>query len=509
MANRDRCVRVVVLLAFALAGRGQAAAAQGKPLQGLDAYITRGMADWRVPGLAIAIVRNDSVVLAKGYGVRTLGRPDPVDAHTLFAIGSTTKAFTATALAMLVGEGKVAWDDPVTKYLPGFQMYDPYVTRELTVRDLLTHRSGLAEGDALWYLGGLPRDSVLHQARYIKPGYSLRSRFGYSNIMYLAAGQLAARVAGRSWDALVTDRILKPLGMSASTTTTNGLDRLPDVATPHSEIDDTVRVVPWRNIDNIAPAGSINSSVLDMAQWVRFQLAGGKLAGKPLVSTAAFDETHEPQTIVPRERVRTLAQEAHFVSYGMGWLLHDYRGREIVEHNGGIDGMSSLVALLPEEHTGLVILTNLEGNDLTYALMYRVFDAYLNQPTKDWSATIRQTEHDLETRARQEEKSQEAQRVTGTSPSLALEKYAGRYTDTLYGELTVRNERPGLVLEYGPTTADLSHWQYDTFRAIWRPRRLGKAYVTFVLDATGKVGELRFSDFADFKRKPEVSDTAP
>ncbi len=500
-------MRLAALLVLAMLSRWDAAPAQARPLQGFDAYVTRSMADWKVPGLAIAIVHNDSVVLAQGYGVKTLGKPDRVDARTIFAIGSTTKAFTATALAMLVDDGKVRWDDPVTKYLPEFQMYDPYVTREITVRDLLTHRSGLAEGDALWYLADLPRDSVLHQVRYIKPSSSFRSSFGYHNIMYLAAGQLAARVAGKSWDELVTERILKPLGMAASTTSTNGLDRLPDVAMPHAEVDDTVRITPWRNIDNVAPAGSINSSVADMAQWLRFQLAGGKVGGKPLVSAAAIGETHEPQTIVPRERAAALAQEAHFVSYGMGWLLHDYRGREIVEHNGGIDGMSALVALLPEEHTGLVILTNLEGNNLTYALMYRVFDAYLKQSPKDWSTTMLQASNQADARADQEEKNQEGQRVPGTSPSLALAKYAGTYTDTLYGDLTLRNERSGLVLQYGPTTADLAHWQYDTFRATWRPHRLGTAFVTFVLGPSGTVSELRFAGLAHFTRKAEVADT--
>lgn len=502
-------MRLAALLVLAALRPWDAAAAQAKPLQGLDAYITRSMADWKVPGLAIAVVRNDSVVLAKGYGVRTLGRPERVDAGTLFAIGSTTKAFTATLVAMLVDEGKVKWDDPVTNYLADFRMYDPYVTRELTVRDLLTHRSGLARGDPLWYLGDLPRDSVLHRLRYFKPAWSFRSHFGYQNIMYVAAGQLAARAAGTSWDDLVRRRILTPLGMTGSNTSTNGLDRLPDVATPHAEVDDTVRIVPWHNIDNAGPAGSINSSVLEMAQWLRFQLAGGKIGGKPLVSAAAFGETHQPQTIIPREALKITAQEAHFVSYGMGWLLHDYRGREIIEHNGGIDGMSALVALLPEENTGLVILSNLEGNNLTYALMYRVFDAYLKQAPRDWSTTIRKADDEVDARNKQEEKNAEAQRVTGTSPSLPLDKYAGTYVDTLYGEATVRREGSGLVFRYGATMADLAHWQYDTFRATWRPHRLGKVYVTFVLDETGKVGQLRFPDLADFSRKPEVADTTP
>jgi CubicO group peptidase (beta-lactamase class C family) len=502
-------MRLAVLLALTLLSPWEAVRAHAKPLESFDAYVTRSMADWKVPGLAVAIVRNGSVVLAKGYGVKTVGQPGRVDAATVFAIGSATKAFTATAVAMLVDEGKVRWDDPVTRHLLGFQLYDPYVTRELTVRDLLTHRSGLGSGDLIVY-SEKSRDRILSRVRYLKPATSFRSQFGYQNIMYLAAGQLTARVTDRSWDEVIRERIFTPLGMTTSTTTTNGLDRLPNVATPHLEADDTVRTIPWFNLDNVAPAGSINSNVLEMAHWLRFQLAGGKVGGKPLLSAAAFEETHEPQTIVPLEGAwRLIAPEAHFLSYGIGWFLHDYEGRKIVMHGGNIDGMSALMALMPEENTGLVVLTNLDGNDLTYALMYRVFDAYLKQPPKDWSTSLLKAVRTLVEQGEKEKKAEEAQRVEGTTPSLALARYAGTYADTMYGEATVRNEGSELVLQYGTLVADLAHWQYDTFRATWRSRRVGKSYVTFTLDATGKVDEMRMPGFATFTREPEVADTAP
>ena len=502
-------MRVALLVALALLGRAGAAPAQAKPLQGFDAYVTRSMAAWKVPGLAIAVVRNDSVVLAKGYGVKALGRPDRVTPSTLFAIGSASKAFTGLAVAMLVDQGKLGWDDRATQHLPGFQMYDPYVTRELTVRDLLTHRSGLDASDLIVYQPQMTRDSILHRVRYIKPTWSFRSRFGYQNLMYLAAGQITGRLEGRSWDEVVRDRIFTPLGMTHSNTSVTALRGLPDVATPHGEIDDTVRTIPYFNLDQIAPAGSINSSVLDMAQWVRFQLAGGKVAGKPLLSASAFGETRTPQTIVPLEGFWKIAvQDAHLLNYGMGWFLHDYHGRGVVQHGGNIDGMSALVALLPEERTGLVVLTNLDGNDLTYALMYRVFDAYLGRPTKDWSALMLKASAELRQQGRQAERSKEAQRITGTSPALPLEKYAGTYTDTLFADATVRKEGSGLVFRYGRLAADLEHWQYETFRGAWRDRRLGKSYFTFTIGGSGKVDELK-SDLADFRRKPEVADTTP
>jgi CubicO group peptidase (beta-lactamase class C family) len=503
-------MRRIILVLVVLLGRQDSAAAQAGALRGFDDYVARSMAAWRVPGVAVAVVRNDSVVLVRGYGVRTLGRPDPVDARTLFAIGSSSKAFTATAVAMLVDQGLLKWDDPATQYLPGFQLYDPYATRELTVRDLLTHRSGLTASDLMVYDPHLTRDSVLRRVRYVKPTYSFRAHYGYQNLMYLAAGQITARLLGRSWDDVIRDRIFTPLGMTASNTSVTLLDRLPDVATPHDEIDDTVQAIPYFNLDVIGPAGAINSNVLDMAQWVRFQLAGGTVAGKPLLSAGAFEETHTPQTIVPLEGFwKQVAQDTHLLNYGMGWYLHEYHGRFIVQHGGNIDGMSALVALMPEERTGLVILTNLNGNDLTYALMYRVFDAYLKRAPKDWSAILLKADRELRAQGREELKKREAARVTGTSPSLALDRYAGTYHDSTSGDAVVRKEQAGLVLQFGTLVADLTHWQYDTFQATWRQRRLGKSLVTFTIDSEGKTAELKAEGLADFTRTPERADTTP
>jgi CubicO group peptidase (beta-lactamase class C family) len=503
-------MRLIVLTLLAAPLFAGPSAGQAGPLRGLDAYVTRAMADWKMPGLAIAVVRNDSVVHARGYGVRTLGRPGPVGTGTLFAIGSSSKAFTGLAVAMLVDQGKVKWDDPAARYLPGFQLYDPYVTRELTVRDLLTHRSGLAASDVIAYAEGITRDTILQRVRYVKPTWSFRSHYGYQNLMYLAAGQLTGRVAGTTWDEAIRRWIFTPLGMSSSNTSVTKLEGQPDVATPHAEVDDTVRPIPYFNLDVIAPAGSINSNVADMAQWVRFQLAGGKVGGRPLLSAAAFAETHTPQTIVPLEGFwKQVAQEAHLLNYGLGWYLHDYRGRMVVQHGGNIDGMTALVALLPEERTGLVVLTNLDGNDLTYALMYRVFDAYLGHPPKDWSAVFLKADRELRAQAKQEEKSREAQRVAGTAPALPVGRYAGTYADSFAGEATVRSEPSGLVLQYGRLVADLVHWQYETFQAAWRQRRLGKSNVTFTLDDSGKVDEMKVAGLVDFKRKPETADTVP
>ncbi|HEX5873016.1 MAG TPA: serine hydrolase [Pyrinomonadaceae bacterium] len=483
------CVPVQLLLITAVA---QVALAQNGSLNGFDEYVNKAMKEWDVPGLAIAVIKNDQIVLAKGYGVRKIGDPAPVDERTLFAIGSSSKAFTAAALAMLVDEGKVKWDDRVTKYLPGFEMYDPYVTRELTVRDLLTHRSGLQRGDLLWYGTELDREEILKRTRFLKPSWSLRSTFGYQNLMYLAAGQLIARVSGKSWDEFIRERFFVPLEMTASSTSTNAFKTANNVATPHSKIEQKVTAIPWRNIDNIAPAGSINSNVVDMAQWVRLQLNEGTFRNQKLITSAQAKEMHAAQTVIRLEPPYSLwYTDAHFLNYGLGWFLSDYRGRKVVDHGGAIDGMRAQVALIPEEKLGLVVLSNMNGSLLPTALMYRIFDSFLGAPARDWSADILKNFKTLEETAKAAEKKQEAERVAGTNPSLALDKYVGTYRSDLYGDVKVTHDAGKLSIRYGPAfNGDLTHWHYDTFRARFVTSGESKVFVTFALNAQGKLDTL-------------------
>jgi len=499
----------LMLLAAAPITRGQEA-----PLQGFDDYVNKAIRDWEVPGLAIAIVKNDKVLLAKGYGVRKLGEVAPVDEKTLFAIGSSSKAFTAASIAMLIDDGKLKWDDPATKNLSGFQLFDPYATRELTVRDLLCHRSGLERGDLLWYGGSYDRDEILRRVRYLKPTWSLRSRFGYQNIMYLAAGLTVAAASGKPWDDFIRERIFTPLGMTSSNTSISALKGNGDVATPHAKLEGKVQPISWRNIDNIGPAGSINSNVTDMAQWVRLQLGEGKFGDKQLISSGGIKEMHTPQTIIRLEGpTEKLNPETHFMNYGLGWFLQDYRGRKIVQHGGNIDGMSALVAMMPEEKLGLVILTNMNGTPLPTAVMYRVFDAFIQAPPRDWSGDILKIAKALEDQAKTVEKKTEDERVKGTNPSLPLAKYAGTYANEMYGDAKVTEENGKLVLRYGGAmTGDLDHWHYDTFQAKMRDPMLGKVLVTFTLGADGKVTEVKLGapGIADpFKRAPDKTEAAP
>lgn len=494
--------RIITLVSAAILAITPCAAQTPAPGSAdFDAYVARTMREWKVPGVAIAVVRDDSIVFAKGYGVRELGKPEPVTPRTLFAIGSATKAFTATLVAMLVSEGKLRWDDPVTRYLPWFQLSDPYVTRELTLRDVLTHRSGLGRsGDLLWYATTMPRDTILWRLRFIDKQWEFRSRFEYSNLGYLTAGEVAAHATGKTWDTLLHDRIFAPLGMTATSTSISALRGVADVATNHIEIHDTLQIVPYRNLDNIGPAGSINSNVLDLARWIRFQLDSGRVDGRPLVDATILDETHQQQMPLSRITLERRYPAGHFISYGMGWFLSDYRDHKLVEHSGAIEGMTGEVALLPDEKLGVVVLTNAAALDVPYALMFRVLDGYLREPPRDWSGEWLARRDEQRKRSVDRAAKTKAPERGATTPSLALAQYAGTYSDSAFGQATVRLENGELELRYGKMTAALEHWRYDTFRAVWRNWHGITGFVDFSLDHDGNVSHMNVEQFADFVR---------
>lgn len=485
-------------------------AQQGPPAD-LDAYVARSMKTFEVPGLAVAIVKDDKVVLLKGYGVRKLGELTPVDENTLFGIGSNTKAFTAAALATLVDQGKISWDDPVYERLKGFEMYDPYVSKEMRIRDLLCHRSGLGlgEGDLMfWPHTTFARDDVVYRLRFLKPQTSFRTTYAYSNIMFVTAGQVVAEVSGESWDNYVRDKLLLPLGMKNTNTSVTAFKAGDDWATPHSKIEGKLQPIPLENLDNAGPAGSINSSVADMSKWVLLQLNHGEIPGTQtrIFSENASHEMWSQQMVVP---IRTTPPELkdlqpHFAGYGLGWGLRDYKGRKLVSHSGGVAGYVTRVMLVPEENLGVVILTNAEEDSAFEAVLYHILDAYFSGPTEDYIAAFKAVDDKRQKDADETMKKGSQARAVNSKPSLPLEKYVGDYSDPWYGKVTIHQNDAGLLLNFERTEkglADLQPWQYDTFKAHWRDRGVEDAFVTFALKPDGSIDHFTMvavSPLADF-----------
>jgi CubicO group peptidase (beta-lactamase class C family) len=492
---------------FALA---LSASAQTAPPE-LDAWVATALREFEVPWIAVAIVKDGKVVVTKGYGVRKLGEAKAVDENTLFGIGSNTKAFTSAALAMLVDEGKISWDDPVYQHLPGFQMYDPYVSHEMTIRDLLTHRSGmgLGEGDLLfWPHTTYTRDEIIYKLRFMKPASSFRSHYAYDNLLYIAAGQIIPAVTGKSWEEFIRERIFVPLGMNTSNLTNTSWKAGDDYAWPHSRVQGKVEAIDFVNLDNAAPAGSINSSATELARWVLVRLNHGKLLGREgrLFSEQQSREMWSPQTILPISDPppSLTALRPNFSDYGLGWALQDYRGRKLVGHTGGVAGFVTRIMLVPEENLGVVVLTNAEEEGAFESVLYHVLDSYLGAPPTDWISAFKAA-RDLEHRQAEEiERRQASARAPDSRPSLPLEKYAGTYKDVWYGPATIRMENGKLVLSMDHTpkmVGELEHWQYDTFKTHWRDRALEDAFVTFALQPGGSVDHFKMvavSPLADF-----------
>jgi CubicO group peptidase (beta-lactamase class C family) len=471
---------------------------QEPDVRALDAFFAEAQDEWPVPGLAVAIVKDGETVLARGYGVRELGGEDSVDENTLFAIASNTKAFTAAALAILVEEGKLGWNDQVQDHLPWFQLYDPWVSAEMRVRDLLSHRSGLGtySGDLLWYGTGYSAEEVVRRSRFVPQAGPFRASYGYSNLMFIAAGEVVAAVSGTSWPEFVEERILRPLGMDRTLTSTEDLMEAENVATPHKNRTDGVSPIGWYNWDAMAAAGGIISSVSDMARWMKLRLNHGELGGVRIFGEGSSWEmwtVHTPRPISTASRQSE--PSTHFLGYGLGWNLNDYQGRLVANHGGGYDGMFSRVVLVPEEGLGIVVLTN-SMTSVSTAIANTVLDAYLGVPRRDWSGPM------LESWIRDRERFEARQhrfleeRVEGTKPSLELSDYAGRYGGPMYGDAEITLEDRGLVLHLLPNpdlVADLEHLHHDTFLIRWRKTFawFGTGAASFLLDARGGVSEVR------------------
>jgi CubicO group peptidase (beta-lactamase class C family) len=495
----------------------------------LDNVVEHARKEFNVPGIAVAIVKDGRVVVSKGYGIRRLGDPAPVTPHTIFGIASNSKLFTSAALAMLVDEGKLDWDDRVVDRLPGFQMSDAYVTREMRIRDLLCHRSGLTlgAGDLMfWPASDFTSSQINYRLRFVPLGTSFRSAYAYDNVLYNVAGAVIQQISGKSWAEFIRERFFGPLNMRDSKTSIRDIDASTDVVAPHALDDGKLRALEHTPLDNNAPAGAIVSSVDDMSRWVIALLNKGAIDnGKRLFSERQARTLWSPLTILPiADAPAELADvQPHFSDYAMGEGLRDYRGHLLVSHTGGLQGMVSIVSMLPELNVGVIILTNQEEGGAFQAIANTVLDHYLGAPPKDWVAAFAAVAKRQRDEAEKTVREAAAKRNLASKPSLALESYAGRYRDPWYGDIAIETKGDGLAIRFTHTpalTGKLEHWQQDTFVARWNDRSLlADAYITFSLNPDGTIERARMKavspltdfsfDFQDLVLKPVAKNAAP
>jgi CubicO group peptidase (beta-lactamase class C family) len=484
----------------------QAQAAVNSQEQALDAFIEKAMQDWKQPGLSIVVVKDGKVAYLKGFGIKTLGKPDAVDADTQFGMMSTTKAMTALAIAMLVDEKKIRWDDPVTKYLPWFQMPAPYLTEHVTVRDLLRHNTGLGNADLLWVRGDLSTREILTRVHELKPVYSLRNGFIYHNVMYGVAGEVIAAASGMPWEDFMTARILKPLEMNRSYANLSMVLAANDAnrSTAHYEIDGKLRSIRDVPVDPVPAAGASWSTARDMSHWIDFLLSGGEYKNKRLVSEENFRELFTPQALVPVNDFypSTVLTKPRWTAYGLGWFLQDYRGKFVAMHTGSMDGRTAIIGLLPDDKLGVYVFGNADHIELRHAIMWKVFDLYTDGPVRDWSTELLKVYGDAKAEQTIAQSAAEKTRVANTKPSQALSSYAGTYSHPAWGDLVITQQNGKLILRLGSGAENegmLEHWHYDSFRARLGDGRNGWNMLQFALAPDGKIASISFDGSDDYR----------
>jgi CubicO group peptidase (beta-lactamase class C family) len=488
------------ILSIALILSGSPVQSQNGIPENFDNWVEENLTKWNLPGMAIAVVKDGKILMAKGYGEKKLGSGNPVDEHTVFGIASVSKNITAAALAILVDEGKLNWDDKVIDHIPWFALSDPWVTSQVTVRDLLIHRVGVGRmlGNRLQFMTNHSRDEVIYQMRYMDFEAPFRDKSVYSNVMYSVAGQLIEYIEGVSWDEFLIERLFKPLGMNNTTTSITQFTAQTNLATPHQEIEGKVTPIPWRNWDNAAPAGGVNSSVSDVAKWMLLQLGTpGSFDNKTLISDAQMREMHRPQII--SQRANPYDTQA---SYGFGWNIFDYNGERILTHGGATDGFSTSLYMLPNQNLGIVVITN-SFSLLREAAVYTLIDSFLNLDDTDWGTRYFNSYQNQYTNVMQERETIHNAREKNTNTKHPLDAYTGTYTDVAYGEIEIYKQGNTLKVRFWDNkdlTATLEHWHHDTFRAVWNNPAQREEFSWFSMDKDGKVDAFHF----EFSLRPRL-----
>jgi CubicO group peptidase (beta-lactamase class C family) len=478
-----------------------------------DGLAAQARIDWGVPGLAVVVVKDGRVALAKGYGVRELGKAGAVDADTLFAAASTTKAMTAAAIGLLVDEGKLGWDDPVRKYVPELQLADAQLADSLTVRELLTHHTGIPGTDYLWYGGALDWKGILAKLAQVGPEGRVRGSFHYQNVMYGLAGDVIGRVSGLPWEEFLRQRLFTPLGMSRTLALGGEAVAAANRVSPHSREDGVIEL--WETLDVVDPvaaAGSVWISANDAAKWMLFLLdpASGKdTSGKPLLSPETVTELFRPQVVIPPGAFYPTTEKTkpHWTTYGLGWFQQDYRGRKLDFHTGSIDGLVAIVGLVRDTNFGVAVYANQDHAELRHALMFSAIDQFLDDGlSRDWNGELRALYDERRAAGEKQRAEFEAKRVPNQPPALPLAAYAGKYADPLFGAVTVELVDGRLVARLGKhLVGDAEPWHFETFRITWRRKLDGVTWATFRLGTDGAVSAVE----ADGTTYAKVAAEAP
>jgi CubicO group peptidase (beta-lactamase class C family) len=494
------CSLALLVLPAAASAAAPAARADDRLGKSLDDFVAEVMKEYQVPGLALAVVKDGKVLIAKGYGYRDLEKKVPVTASTLFAIGSISKSFTVTALGMLIDEKKLTWDSKVRDLMPSFRLHERLATDKVTVRDLVTHRTGLPRHDALWYCTTLGRGQLLDRLRHLEPTHDLREQYQYNNLAYATAGVVVEKVSGKSWEDFTRERVLTPLGMKRTNLSVKDSVRSDDFAFPYRERDGKVSRIPFRNIDPVAPAGSINSSAEEMANYLRMHLELGKWDGKQLLSQVNAEEMQAPQMVIPlamQKLTETFATPGEN-TYGLGFQVTRHRGERMIEHGGSIDGFLASLSLLPAKKTGVVVMINLHRRDFApvpRVVAHEVHDRLLGLSGIDWRERGRKLTSNAVKFRDDRKKQLEKDRKPDTSPSHALAELAGTYDNPAYGKLDVAVSGKELKLRFAGSTVLAKHYHYNSFVIVdgdeLPAAMLEDRLVTFVVGKKGMIERVK------------------
>jgi len=487
-----------------------AAFSQGKSdeekLKDLDTLVNKFLKDWNVPGVGISVVKNGKIVLARGYGYRDVEGKLPVTENTLFAIGSCTKAFTAIDNCILVQKGELNLDKPVINYMPAFKMYNDYVTQNMTARDLLTHRSGLPRHDLMWYGSDLSRQELFNRLRFLEPSAGFREKFQYQNLMYMTAGILVETISKDTWENFTKQNILVPLEMNSTNFSTIESRTTGDYAKPYREEKKNIKLIDFRDIQSVGPAGSINSNVKDMANWVIMHLNNGRFNGKKVVDEEMVITAHTPQIVTPG----TPNKELFYGSYGLGWGINQYRDHLRLEHGGNIDGFSANVCLMPNDSLGIVILTNMDNSLMPNIIRNSIIDRMLELETIDWNGRLLGVKKD-DDGSEKPEIQKDPNQVEGTNPSHPLIDYVGKFENEAYGIMNIELKNENLLIDYHTLKIPLAHYHYDYFKST--NEDMPPMLVSFALDEKGNVSKISAQleqgvKDIEFKKMPDYADNS-